>query len=72
MIIIAQILLLCFLAFVPVWVGGQAMKCYDQGFLMRSVYCVALASILNMGVLYLIFQAGRYNWSVVTLLSAIG
>lgn len=71
LITIAQLLLLTFLAFVPVWAGGQAMTCYQQGNLWRSVAAVMISTGMILAGAVLIMIAVRYNWSFVTFLSAM-
>jgi hypothetical protein len=61
-------ILLLFIAFIPVWAGGQAMRCYDKGQLWRSAFGVAMAVTLNVGLFVLVHASYRYNWSIVTIL----
>ena len=63
-------LMIC-LAFVPVWIGGQAMTCYNQGNLGRSVWAITIATWINLGFMGLTYLYGRYNFSIVTILSAL-
>ena len=63
-----KILTLVFIAFVPVWCGGQAMTCYNQGHLWRSVACVAIATSMNIGLVLFGMAYVQYSWSFVTIL----
>lgn len=64
---IPAFLLIC-MAFVPVWAGGQAMKCYDQGNLGRAIWAITIATWLNVGALVFVYFIGRYNWGFDTIL----
>lgn len=66
-----QFLLLVSFSFIPVWAGGQAMKCYDQGHLFRSVICVWVAMLLIISFVLIGMAAVRYNFGFVTILSAL-
>ncbi len=66
-----ELLLLVSLSFIPVWAGGQAMKCYDQGHLFRSVVCVWIAMLINIGFVLLGMAWVRYNLSFVTILARL-
>ena len=68
MILLLQITFFIFLAFVPVWCGGQAMTCYNAGHLWRSVACVVLATTMNIGFILLGMAYVQYGWTFVTLL----
>lgn len=65
---ILEIAILLFIGFIPIWAGGQAMKCYDQGHVVRSVVCVWLAVLMNICFVMLAMAWVRYNLSFVTIL----
>ena len=64
-----QILILISLSFIPIWAGGQAMVCYNQGHLFKSVLCVIIATMVNVGYILLGMAWVRYDWNFVTILS---
>ena len=66
-----QAFIMLFFTFIPVWAGGQAMRCYDQGHIFRSVVCVWIAMLLNVGIFCAGYAVFRYNLSFVTILAAL-
>jgi hypothetical protein len=58
---------LLFFAFIPVWAGGQAMRCYNEGYIWRSVACVWVAVTMNVGIFLLGCAFIRYNLNLVTI-----
>lgn len=70
-ITILQLALLGFIGFIPVWAGGQAMRCYDEGHVLKSVACVWVAVLMNISFVVLGMAFVRYNLSFVTILSAL-
>lgn len=67
-ITLLQAFVLLFFAFIPVWAGGQAMRCYDAGHIFRSVVCVWIAMAMNVGIFAVGYMVFRYNLSFVTIL----
>ena len=63
-----QIIFLVMLSFIPVWAGGQAMKCYDEGHIFKSVMCVWIAMLINISFVLFGMAWVRYDWSFVTIL----
>lgn len=47
------------------------MRCYNEGHLMRSIFCVGVATALNVGLVLLAMAYTRYNWNLVTILSRL-
>ena len=64
-----QVLILISFSFIPVWAGGQAMVCFNQGHLFKSVVCVVIATLINVSYIVLGMAWVRYDWSFVTILS---
>jgi len=71
LILFIQYLGLLALSFVPVWAGGQARKCYEEGNTIKSAACVVIAMIMVIGFVLLGMAAVRYNFSFVTILAAL-
>lgn len=72
MILALQLILASFLLFVPIWAGGQAMTCYRQGNLWRSVAAVSIGVSLNFALLGIgTLCLTRYNFTIVTMLAAL-
>jgi hypothetical protein len=71
MIFAIQISLLVLLAFVPTWAGGQAMKCYDQGHIYRSVACVVLSTGISVLYVAIAVLVVKYNLGINTILGAM-
>lgn len=50
MVHLPYLLFATLLAFIPIWCGGQAMRCYHEGHVLRSAACVALAVTGTLGI----------------------
>lgn len=71
MILAIQISLLILLAFVPTWAGGQAMKCYDQGHICRSLACVVLSTGISVLYIAAAVLVVKYNIGINMILDAM-
>ena len=70
MILSVQLLLLAILGFVPTWAGGQAVRCYNEGHVLRAVACFLISSSITIGYVIIAVLAVKYGFGINTILRA--
>jgi uncharacterized membrane protein len=63
--------LLVFLLFIPVWAGGQAMKCYNDGNTVRSALGVLLGVAFNVVIFAAGFAFAKSGYTIEALVQLI-
>jgi hypothetical protein len=71
MLLAPYILFATLMAFLPIWCGGQAMKCYQEGHVFRSAACVCLATFGNLGLFWLVWLFADQHVTFLTLFSQL-